>query len=500
MDPWGNAAAQYNQGLGQLQQINQQGYQAQAQGPASIYDRFLQGYVQAKQMRMQEEAAKREQQNRDRQTLLAEETLRHNRQLEVAAAARLAQQDSIAEKERKMKFFHSEVDPNFTGDPQAVQSFVKQAVMSGIPEPEAVEYFNSRKIQAKPANELQNTLVGEGMWQPGAAGAEIGSPETYIPGTQYSIKKQAQDEANRAHVEGERYKAQGLAIQGATQAEVARHNRAMESAALAKLSQGDKNQRLDPEDVQNLAKRLVQGIEPWPTGRVATDPDYKEALALARKMDPTFNADTSKIRMKTQEAFTRGKQGDANNAFNTAIGHLDRWLNSVSRIKNPEVAVFGKAKVNSLRQLGDADVLAADSDTNTLANELERAYVLAGGTEAGREMFRKNLGSHLGPKGAAATAKEIAGLLASKLESNQKQYQQGMNGFGNIDFLTPESQQVLRKLGIVASSKTGEPSPATPSGGNDPLIGQKTKHPSGTKLKDGRTITVDASGIITEVK
>ena len=55
MDPWGNAAAQYNQGLGQLQQINQQGYQAQAQGPASIYDRFLQGYVQAKQMRMQEE-------------------------------------------------------------------------------------------------------------------------------------------------------------------------------------------------------------------------------------------------------------------------------------------------------------------------------------------------------------------------------------------------------------------------------------------------------------
>jgi len=60
MDPWGNAAAQYNQGLGQLQQINQQGYQAQAQGPASIYDRFLQGYVQAKQMRMQEAQMERE--------------------------------------------------------------------------------------------------------------------------------------------------------------------------------------------------------------------------------------------------------------------------------------------------------------------------------------------------------------------------------------------------------------------------------------------------------
>lgn len=60
MDPWGNAATQYNQGLGQLAQINQQGYQAQAQGPASIYDRFLQGYVQAKQMRQQEEQAKRE--------------------------------------------------------------------------------------------------------------------------------------------------------------------------------------------------------------------------------------------------------------------------------------------------------------------------------------------------------------------------------------------------------------------------------------------------------
>jgi len=60
MDPWGNAAAQYNQGLAQLSQINQQGFQAQAQGPASIYDRFIQGYAMAKQQRMQEEQARRE--------------------------------------------------------------------------------------------------------------------------------------------------------------------------------------------------------------------------------------------------------------------------------------------------------------------------------------------------------------------------------------------------------------------------------------------------------
>lgn len=201
MDPWGNAAAQYNQGLGQLAQINQQGYQAQAQGPASIYDRFLQGYVQAKQMKMQEETAKREQQNRDRQTLLAEETLRHNRSVEAQAQARLSQQDSIAEKERRMKFFHNEVDPNFTGDPKAVASWIKQAVMSGIPEQDAIEYFNTKKVSAKeipidygnPA--ASDALNEEGMFTP----QSVSTPESYQPGTQYALKKAAQDEALRQH-------------------------------------------------------------------------------------------------------------------------------------------------------------------------------------------------------------------------------------------------------------------------------------------------------------
>lgn len=134
MDPWGNAAAQYNQGLGQLQQINQQGYQAQAQGPASIYDRFLQGYVQAKQMKMQEEAAARDQQNRDRQTLLAEETLRHNRSVE--AQRMKDEQDKMLRDARAgvMKKYEGFND-RIPGSKELLQADLKSVGLSDIPLP-----------------------------------------------------------------------------------------------------------------------------------------------------------------------------------------------------------------------------------------------------------------------------------------------------------------------------------------------------------------------------
>lgn len=59
-NPWGSAAASYGSDLDRLQAQQQQGYQIQAQGPLSIYDRFMQGYQQAKAQQQAEAQAQQE--------------------------------------------------------------------------------------------------------------------------------------------------------------------------------------------------------------------------------------------------------------------------------------------------------------------------------------------------------------------------------------------------------------------------------------------------------
>lgn len=58
--------------------------------------------------------------------------------------------------------------------------------------------------------------------------------------------------------------------------------------------------------------------------------------------------------------------------------------------------------------------------------------------------------------------------------------------------MTPEQRLAKAREQILSLRK--------PKTSGDPLVGTKTKYPTGTKLKDGRTITVDANGTITKVE
>lgn len=165
-------------------------------------------------------------------------------------------------------------------------------------------------------------------------------------------------------------------------------------------------------------------------------------------------------------------------------------------------AEYGKARIeiqNRLAKIKEESAVATDDLTRiraTLeASKLENLNRMleAGGPEAEvalKNARTANYGSLMGERGTSKPSDP----LNTELKLNRlAEKAVPKDVFGNRDpkAVTAQVEKLRSKLvGAKAQPKTGA----------DPLVGTKTKYPSGTKLKDGRSITVDANGIIVRVE
>jgi hypothetical protein len=96
---------------------------------------------------------------------------------------------------------------------------------------------------------------------------------------------------------------------------------------------------------------------------------------------------------------------------------------------------------------GDPRVKTFNLNLQGVADELERAYRGAGGSEGSIKQWRENLGTSNSPDQFQAVMKKGAEMLQSKLQANQEQYAQGMKGrVGSYRSITPEAEKALAKL------------------------------------------------------
>lgn len=134
MNPWQQVANSYGSELQNGTNQMVAGYQQQAQAPATVYDRFINGYMQAKQMKMKEMEMARQQMNTDRQMMLAEETMRHNR---AAEEQRLkTEQDRVLKDARAdvMKQYEG-FNARIAGSKERLQASLKAVGLGDIPLP-----------------------------------------------------------------------------------------------------------------------------------------------------------------------------------------------------------------------------------------------------------------------------------------------------------------------------------------------------------------------------
>lgn len=226
-------------------------------------------------------------------------------------------------------------------------------------------------------------------------------------------------------------------------------------------------QSVQDPGMRSLVKSIAEGRTQVPriyrsakAGEIGAT-QIAEAVA---QFDPSFNAQDFNSRNRTRIEFTSGATGKQINAINTAIGHLESYVNDFQKLDNFHSGI-GSQPLNAILNAGrdfnnDPRLNPVRTDISAIAGELTRVYRQAGGTESDIAAWKAGLGTSNSPESAMASIKAMATLLQSKLSAMQQQYSLGM---GSADAPLP----ILNAHSIDALSKiTGENVMPMYAGGN----------------------------------
>lgn len=222
-----------------------------------------------------------------------------------------------------------------------------------------------------------------------------------------------------------------------------------------------------PPQLAIKVKMLADGTFPVPTGAALKDPGLQQAIILAKRYDPSFEGANYANRAATQQAFTKGKQGDTIANINSVLGHIAGLDKSVEGLRNFD---FGPASssVNWLKnaifrggQANDPDINSFEENANLASSELSKVYTGSEGSQADRANARAPFSQYGAPESNKAAIKKALELLTSKLHSVEDQYQRGMGGkrFTVRELMSPEARDaydsLMKKYGGDESTKGG---------------------------------------------
>lgn len=207
---------------------------------------------------------------------------------------------------------------------------------------------------------------------------------------------------------------------------------------------------LDPRTA-SLVQALSEGRMAFPTGFPLTKPYWQRMMQNVGQYDPTFDAANAPSRFKTRGAFTSGAPAAQVTSLNTSLGHLEQLDSAIDRLKNTNYPWFNAAAQAAGQALGNTDTQAAIKNFNTVrgavASELVKSLRGSGGAEADIQYWQKLLDPADGPVALHQAVQKAAGLLSSRVDALQDQYNTGMGTVATtVPGLSPHSRASLNRL------------------------------------------------------
>lgn len=237
-----------------------------------------------------------------------------------------------------------------------------------------------------------------------------------------------------------------------------------------------------PAEDRGLIKGLANyDIDPNSVG-------YRQKAAVQAALatyDPTYRSDVFPIVKSTEEAFTKGKQGDQVRFFNNSIQHMTTLQKYADAMQNGDTRAINSLKNAFQTQLGVAAPNTFDALKDVVGQEIVKSIVPGGGGEAERQAVAQKLTGASSPAQISSLLDGYKELGGAQLRDLKVQYENGTfhkrNDFD--DKLIPESRAALSKVG--SSSTTG----STPAGqtANAPPV-------PGAKLFQGKWYTRGQNG------
>lgn len=160
-----------------------------------------------------------------------------------------------------------------------------------------------------------------------------------------------------------------------------------------------------------------------------------KAIARANELTKDsggYNAMQAESNFKAGQAldkyFTSGKGAENLTAFNTASDHLDQLNGLVDSLGNGNVTALNDAAQRYAKATGNPAPTSFDAVRNAAIGEVTKVFAGAGAAQAERDEIAAPLSHANSPAALKDAIVKLRGLMASKKEALQNQYQQGKSG------------------------------------------------------------------------
>jgi hypothetical protein len=229
---------------------------------------------------------------------------------------------------------------------------------------------------------------------------------------------------------------------------------------------------------QSIIKNLIDYKMPLPGGFALKTPYWQNILERASAYDSSFDASQYNVRLKTRNDFTTGKSAQNIRSLNTAIGHLDTLAKNADKLGNYDTRIFNTIGNYISKEVGNPKVTQFNTALTAVENELASVFKNTGATDQEIKAWRDNINSSQSPIQLKKNIDTAVELLGSRLDVLNNQYEKGIGKPKSMKFLTPKSEQILKRLGgnldmldpVVESNQPGIDISTTPvAGGEQPM-------------------------------
>jgi hypothetical protein len=237
-------------------------------------------------------------------------------------------------------------------------------------------------------------------------------------------------------------------------------------------------------DKQAIVKKLAN-YEIDPRSLSMKGGHREQLMAAASRVNPDFDAINYPARAATRKDFTSGKSAQNISSFNTAIGHLDTLDKAIDALGNTGSSWYNKIS-GVVSEQTDTKYQKSLKEFQTartaVSDELTRAFRGSGGNVHDIKQWESAINTADSPQALHAATKQAMELLRSRIEAVGDQYNRGMNTSKEaVELLSPKAQSAISRL----LGEGGQEKPATVKTSELPKTNVKTLDPVKVSTKDG---------------
>ena len=216
--------------------------------------------------------------------------------------------------------------------------------------------------------------------------------------------------------------------------------------------------------------------------------DRETAVGLAQQIDPSYDEKEFKTRSALQKDFKEGTSSQNIVSLNTAINHLDRLATSGAALHNTGNQAYNALKNTIGPVFGATAPAVFKNDVNAVANEMSTLFKKTAATDQEISSWKDTMSKAQTPEQIRAGIDEMLQLMEGRYSALEQKYETGMGKPRDFSMLTPQSKQVLTKLGATEFVKNDE---AKAPAGPPPGATHKVPGPDGQMHWTNDTGTVD---------